>query len=169
MRANLVVCCLSHFFFRGSDLFSITAQSAVVSNADVCSATIYLRGRGGRGSRGRSLALQRLRPSGCVAPVVSEPRASGRAKELFVTVSLPLFRPLVSRPYVGLTAPDHYGGPLKWIASVTVWRNLERRVVPAVDFSTDIVFTCLTHLKNDIFLWSSIVIIIRMLASWFRT
>ena len=105
MRANFVVCCLSHFFFRGSDLFSITAQSAVVSNADMCVQPQLIYGAGE--DAGREVVHWRFRESGQVVAwrrcVVSEPRASGRAKELFVTVSLPLSRPLVSRPYVGLT------------------------------------------------------------------
>ena len=50
-------------------------------------AAACLRGGGERGSRGRSLALQRKRPSGCVAPVDSEPRTLDRAKKLFVPVS----------------------------------------------------------------------------------
>ena len=87
-------------------MFSITAQSTVVPNTDMCVQPQLIYGAGEDAGRARSFtgasekAAKWLRGAGAV---VSEPRASGRAKELFVTVSLPLSRPLVSRTYVGLT------------------------------------------------------------------
>ena len=61
---NLVGCCLFHSFFRGSDLFSITAQSAVVSNADGCvqPQLIYEAGE----NAGREVVHWRFRESGQV-------------------------------------------------------------------------------------------------------